>query len=225
VFDVIFYNNKKTIQLTLKERREILKEIIEEVPWKIKLSTKQTCHTEEEIQEMYEKALDAGEEGVMIKSIESPYKPGSRVGHMVKLKPTMDTLDLTITSATWGEGKRAGWLTSFTVSCIQKDTDTLLTIGKVGTGFKEITENEESVSFENMTTLLKPFILSEKEKEVTLKPKIIIEIAFEEIQKSSTYTSGYALRFPRVIRLRSERNPRNGSTLADIKETFLSQKR
>ena len=114
----------------------------------------------------------------------------------------MESLVLVIVVAEWGTGKRAGWLTSFTLAII--DNDEFLEIGKVGTGFKE-KEDQEGVQFEQMTNLLKPLIIEENGKEIRVKPQIVVEIAYEEIQKSPNYSSGYALRFPRVIRLREDR--------------------
>jgi DNA ligase-1 len=175
--------------------------------------------------------LNAGNEGVMFKSIDTPYKPGSRVGSMVKLKPIMETLDLTIVAAEWGEGKRAGWLTSFTVAAYDEDTDEYLEIGKFGTGIKEKKEelaegevnNENIVSFEELTESLKPLIISEKGREAVIKPNVVVELKFEEIQKSPSYSSGYALRFPRLVRIRLDRRPDECSTLRQIEEFYKEQ--
>ncbi len=93
--------------------------------------------------------------------------------------------------AEWGEGKRSDWLASFTIAVLDKDSDSFVEIGKVGTGIKE--KDEQGVSFNQLTNLLRPLILEEKNKEVIVKPEIVIEINYEEIQKSSTYSSGYAL--------------------------------
>ena len=157
----------------------------------------------------------------MAKKLDAPYKPGARVGYGVKIKPVMEALDLVIIEAEWGEGKRANWLSSFTVACQDEDGN-LLEIGKVSTGLKE--KREEGLSFEEMTELLKPLIKKEKGKTVTVKPKIIIEINYEEIQKSPTYTSGYALRFPRVIRLRDEKSIHDINTLSEIEELYFGQR-
>lgn len=116
----------------------------------------------------------------MLKSLDSPYKPGARVGYMVKLKETMENLDLVIIGAEWGEGKRSKWLSSFELACRDEDGN-LLEIGKVSTGLKE--KSSEGLSFEELTILLKPLIISEKGKHVKLKPEIVIEVAYEEIQK------------------------------------------
>ena len=120
----------------------------------------------------------------------------------------------------WGEGKRSGWLTSFTLACIDEDGN-LLEIGKVGTGIKE---KDADVTFESLTELLKPLIIAEKGKSVKIRPKIVVEVTYEEIQKSPTYTSGYALRFPRVLRLREDRSPDDASTIEMVEDFYHGQK-
>ena len=158
----------------------------------------------------------------MLKTLDAPYKPGSRVGFMVKLKPVLDTLDVVIVGAEWGEGKRSGWLTSFTVAIVDED-GMFVEIGKVGTGLKEL-EQEGGTTFEQLTNLLKDDIVSEKGKEVILKPNIVIELKFEEIQSSNSYSSGFALRFPRFVQVRDDRRPDEISTTTDVLEAFEAQR-
>jgi DNA ligase-1 len=133
----------------------------------------------------------------------------------------METLDLVIVAAEWGEGKRAGWLTSFTLAVIDKDTDEFLEIGKFGTGIKE--KEELGASFEQLTQLLKPNIISEKGKNTRIKPNLVVEISFEEIQKSPSYSSGYALRFPRLVRIREDRSPDEASSLEQVEKMYKEQ--
>ena len=155
----------------------------------------------------------------MAKNLEAVYAPGSRVGYGVKIKPVMDSLDLVVTGAEWGQGKRAGWLTSFTLACINRD-GCFLDIGKVGTGIKE---KEEGVSFEQLTNIIKPLIISQTGKEVKATPKLVLEIDYEEIQKSPTYSSGYALRFPRVIKIRDDKPPEEASSIEQVESLYLEQ--
>ena len=141
----------------------------------------------------------------------------------------METLDLVIVGAEWGEGKRKGWLSSFTVACYDKKKDEFLEIGQVGTGIKELESEEEEkstswVTFEELTELLKPLVLSEKGQAVKIKPKIVIEVNYEEIQKSPTYSSGYALRFPRLVRLRVDKGPDDASTLKQVERLYEGQR-
>ena len=159
----------------------------------------------------------------MFKNLNSPYKPGARVGYMVKFKPVMETLDLVIVGAEWGEGKRANWLSSFTLACIDENGN-FLEVGKVGTGIKE--KSEEGITFKQLTELLKPLIIAEKGKKVKVKPEIVVEVTYEEIQKSPNYASGYALRFPRITRLRHmEKSASEATDLSYIEELYFSQKK
>ena len=175
---------------------------------------------ERELEKFYKKSLNKGNEGVMVKSLKSVYVPGRRVGGWVKIKPVKESLDLVITSADWGEGKRAKWLSSFTLSC--RDGNNFLEIGKVGTG---ILEKGGDLTFESLTKMLKPLIKSEKGKKVDVKAKVIIEVAYEEIQKSPTYSSGFALRFPRVVRLRNDLGVDGVDNLIRVKKFFEQYKK
>ena len=154
----------------------------------------------------------------MIKNLESPYKPGARVGYMLKFKPEMNELDLVIIGAEYGTGKRAGWLTSFDLACRDQDTGELLEIGKISTGIKEKANEEKDTTYDNMTKLLKPLIISEKGTSIKVKPEIVMTIAYQEIQKSPSYTSNYALRFPRFITLRADRSVNDIATINEIEK-------
>ncbi|RME77448.1 ATP-dependent DNA ligase [Candidatus Woesearchaeota archaeon] len=224
VFDVIFFDNKSLLNEPFKKRRRILEEAIVAQPFKIRPSEILITDSLKEAQEFYERALRAGEEGVMAKNLTGIYKPGSRVGFGVKVKPVMETLDLVIIGAEWGEGKRSGWLTSFTLACLDPDTGEFLTIGKFGTGIKEKPTQAGDVTFEQLTQLLKPLIIEERGKEVVVKPKVVVEIKYEEIQRSPTYESGYALRFPRFERLREDKSVEEISDL-DLVEQLYEQQR
>jgi len=120
-----------------------------------------------------------------------------------------------------GEGKRSGRLTSFTFAC--RDEGEFRELGKVGTGLKE--KKEEGLSFEEMTELLKPLIKKQEGKEVTVKPKIVISLKFDEIQKSPSYSSGYALRFPRVVSLRGDRSTEDILSLEELEDIYYKQKK
>ncbi len=220
VFDVMELNGENYLKKSFKERRNAIEKIIKGVKHKIYLAAQIVTDDLDKANKFYQKALNDGHEGVMVKKLDAPYKPGSRVGYGFKVKPVMESLDLVIVGATWGEGKRSSWLSSFDLAC--KDKSEYLTIGKVGTGVKEKTE--QGLSFIELTKLLKPLIKQEKGKHVTLKPKIIIEVNFEEIQKSPTYSSGYALRFPRVIRLRPDKHLDEVSSIRLVERLYGEQR-
>lgn len=220
-FDIVELDGKNLIKEPFKERRRLLKKIIKEVPERIQLAKQIVTANKKDVESFYKEALAKGNEGIMAKNLDAVYKPGSRVGYGVKIKPTLENLDLVITGAEWGEGKRANWLSSFTIAC--RKGNEFLEVGKVGTGIKEL--DEEGISFGQLTKLLKPLIVSEKGKEVKVKPKIVIEIAYGEIQKSPTYGSGYALRFPRLVALRVDRAPGDISTLGMVEKFYEKQKK
>lgn len=223
VFDILCHDGESVIKKPFSERRALIEKMIKSVPKKIRCAKQLVTEDPEKANVFYQESLQAGEEGVMFKKMDGIYKPGARVGYGVKVKPVMESLDLVIVGAEWGNGKRSAWLTSFTLACHDPDTDEFLTIGKVGTGMKEL-EQEEGVTFSQLTEALKPHIIGEKGKEVSLSPVLVVEINFEEIQKSPTYTSGYALRFPRVVRLRDDRSPDEASDIDLVEELFATQR-
>ncbi len=221
VFDIINYKGKSVINEPFEERKKMIKKMIKNVPKKIKAAKSIVTANKKEVEIFYKEAIDSGNEGLIIKKLDAPYKPGARVGFMVKLKGTKENLDLVVVKAEWGEGKRSKWLSSYTLAC--RNNGMLLEVGKASTGLKE--KREEGLSFAEMTDMLRPLINKEEGKEVTLKPKIVIEVGYEEIQKSPTYSSGYALRFPRVISLRDDRSPDDVSTLKMIENFYNEQKK
>jgi len=214
VFDVLYYNGKSLLKEPFQERRKLIEKIVEEKKYHLVLAKQIISSNKEEIEKFYKEALKDKQEGVMFKNLNAPYKPGSRVGYMLKYKPSMNEFDLVITGAEYGTGKRAGWLTSFDVSCIEKGK--LLEIGKVSTGLKE--KSSEGLSYEDMTKKLKPLITSTEGKHVQVKPELVVMVTYQNIQKSPTYSSGFALRFPRFTNLRPDRNISDIATLEEVKK-------
>ncbi|MBA3064103.1 ATP-dependent DNA ligase, partial [Candidatus Woesearchaeota archaeon] len=125
VFDVIYYNGKNMIKTPFIERRKIIEKIVKPAERKIVYVKNLITSDEKKVLEFYNESLDKGNEGIMLKTLDAVYKPGARVGHMVKFKPVMDTLDLVIVGAEWGEGKRSNWLSSFTLACIDENNNFL----------------------------------------------------------------------------------------------------
>ena len=221
VFDILSYEGKNLIKEPFLERRQLLEKIVNSIERKVKLSENRIVESEEDVELFFERSKQAGNEGLIIKNLKAIYKPGARVGHMIKFKKALETLDLVIIGAEWGEGKRSRWLSSYNLACFEQGK--LFEVGKVSTGLKE--KKEEGLSFDEITEMLKPLIISENGKQVEVKPKIIIEVAYEEIQKSPSYSSGYALRFPRVVRDRSsEKDVKEANSLEDLKRLYERQK-
>ncbi|HIQ49600.1 MAG TPA: ATP-dependent DNA ligase [Nanoarchaeota archaeon] len=223
LFDIVFLNGEVLFSKPLKERRKLLFQIVEESN-KLKLAEFIETNDVKKIREFYQRALDLGQEGIMIKNLDAPYMFGRHVGGWYKIKPTMENLDLVIIGAEWGTGKRAGWFGSLILGCRDPDTGEFLECGMLGTGIKEKKESPGDVTFEEITQMLKPLIIKEEGKKVWVKPKIVVEVSYEEIQRSPNYASGFALRFPRFVRLREDKSPEEADTLERIKKLYESQK-
>ncbi len=226
VFDILYHNKKSLIKEPFKKRSKIIRKIIKNKPYKIITSKQIITGDEEKAKKFYKAALNDNQEGVMMKNLDAVYQPGKRVGHMLKVKPEERDLDLVITGAEYGTGKRSGWLSSFILSCRDTNKNKYLEIGKVGTGIKEKqTGKSGGISFAELTKKLKHYIEEEKGKKVKIKPKIVVSVTYQEIQHSSNYSSNFALRFPRFTALRPDKNPKDIATLKEIKKDYETQKR
>lgn len=213
-FDII-YLNEPILEKPYQERLEKLDSITRREEKKLRTVDRKITSEVEEVQEMQQRSLSEGHEGIMMKNLEAEYKPGSRVGYMVKLKPVMETLDLAIIAAKWSEGERAGWLGRLFLGCYNKETGEYEEVGKMATG---LTEEQ----FEEVTERLKPLIEKEEGRKVWVKPEIIVEVEYEEIQESPTYSSGYALRFPRLKTFRDDKD--SADSLEKVESIYRSQK-
>jgi DNA ligase-1 len=228
VFDILYYNGKSILEKPFEERAKLVREVVTNHPYKIIASKQIITSDEEKAKEFYKKALKDNQEGVMMKNLKAPYKPGRRVGYMLKMKPQEKDLDLVITGAEYGKGKRSGWFSSFIISCKGEKRGEYLEIGKVGTGIVEKESSKEDnakVSFQELTEKIKPLIEKEDKTRVYIKPKIIVAIDYQEIQKSPNYNSGWALRFPRITTIREDKPLSEIADLNDIEKDFGNQKR
>ncbi|WP_367176151.1 ATP-dependent DNA ligase LigA [Haloarcula rubripromontorii] len=168
----------------------------------------------EEIEDLEAAALDAGQEGIMLKDPTATYSPGKRGKHWRKRKPDVETLDCVVTGAEWGEGRRANVLGSFELSV--RTDDGYATVGNVATG---ITDAE----LDDLTERFEAHIRSEDGRDVTVDPAIVFEAGYEEIQASQSYDSGYALRFPRFISVREDKTPDDADSLERVEWLAASQ--
>lgn len=225
LFDIIYIDGKTLFDVSLKERRKLLAKVVKEIPGKIQLAKQLITKDFEKADKFYKEALKAGQEGLIVKNLQAKYHPGRRVaGGWLKVKPVLESLDLAIIGAIWGTGKRAGWLGSYILACRDSNTGDFLECGMLGTGVKEKKTLPTDITLKELTKILKPYIESEKGSEIKIKPKIVIEVAYEEIQKSPTYSSGYALRFPRLLRVRWDKGPEEIDDLERIEKIFKMQK-
>jgi len=223
VFDIIYYNGKSMLDEPFEKRTKLIREVVENHPYKIIHAKQIITGDEKKTEAFYKKALKDNQEGIMMKNLQAVYQPGSRVGHMLKIKPEVQDLDLVITGAEYGTGKRSGWMSSFILSCRGKKKGEYLEIGKMGTGIKEL--EGDGTSFRELTKLLTPHIIKEKGKSVSIKPKIIVAVNYQEIQKSPNYNSGWALRFPRLTDLRPDKPLSEINSIQEIEKDFTMQKR
>lgn len=142
----------------------------------------------------------------MLKNLEAPYQPGRRVGYMLKVKPTMEPLDVVVTRAKYSEGRRKNRLGRLYLACRDTHSDELREIGRLATGYTDEQLAELTDQFESL-------ILETDGRTVTVRPELVLEVEYEEIQSSPTYDSGYALRFPRFIRHRTDLSVSDVDTL------------
>lgn len=212
-FDLI-YDEESVLEKPYIDRWERLKGIVSEEEWEIRMADHAVTDDPEKVQEMQQASLGDGHEGIMMKALEERYKPGSRVGYMVKLKPVMETLDLAIIGAKWSEGRRSGWLGRLYLGCYDEEKDEYLEVGRMSTG---LTDEQ----FEEVTEKLKPLIVKEEGRKVEVRPEVIVEAEYEEIQESPGYSSGYALRFPRMKQFREDKD--EADSLEKIKNLYQNQ--
>jgi len=195
-FDLI-YEEESLMEKPYSERWKRLEEVIDENE-DVRLADHIETSSVEDVNEMQQSSLGENHEGVMMKSLDAEYKPGSRVGYMVKLKPVMETLDLAIIGAQWSEGRKSGWLGRLKLGCWNDETGEYEMVGRMSSG---LTDEQ----LEEVTERLKPLIKSEEGRDVELRPEVLVEVEYEEIQESPTYESGFALRFPRLKSFRDDK--------------------
>lgn len=215
LFDIIYLDGKNLMDEPLYERWAHLKAAVRQSE-NIRLAEHIETSDLNEAKKFYETALARGEEGVIVKNMDAHYQPGRRVGYWLKVKPILEPLDLVIVGAEWGEGKRANWLSSMVLAA--RHDSKLVETGRMASGF---TENQ----LEELTKKLKTIITETHGKEVKVKPEVVVEVGYEEIQKSPKYPSGYALRFPRLLRIRAEeKTVKDIDTLKTIEKLYRQQR-
>ena len=201
-FDCLHADGEDLLDAPLTERYARLSDVLDEG-----VSELLVTGDPERIETVEAKSLAAGHEGIMLKNPDSTYSPGKRGRNWLKRKPDVETLDLVVTGAEWGEGRRANLLGTFLLSA--RDGDGFETIGKVATGITD----EELVE---LTDRLEPHVVREEGTDVEIRPAVVFEVGYEEIQRSPTYSSGYALRFPRFVEVREDKDPEDADSLERV---------
>jgi len=210
LFDVILSGTQSYLNLPYQNRWEKLISIANQ----IELAKRTITENVEVAKRFYQTALDEGHEGVMIKSLESIYYPGERKKDWLKLKSEIH-LDLVIIAADWGTGRRYKWLSNYHLAVLDDQGD-FQVIGKT---FKGFTDEE----FEKVTKELLNLKINENKYTVFVKPQLVVEVVFNEIQKSPQYKSGFALRFARIKKIREDKDPGEVTVLNEIKFLYKNQ--
>jgi DNA ligase-1 len=209
LFDVLYLDGTLLIDATNETRWAILSKI---VPKEL-LTERIVTDSSEKADAFYKAAMRAGHEGLMAKRLDSAYAPGARGKDWLKLKPS-ETLDLVIVAVDWGSGRRKGWLSNYHLAV--KDGDDWKVVGKT---FKGLTDEE----FRWMTQRLQRNKINETEYTLSVHPEIVVEIAFNEVQRSTRYQSGFALRFARIIHIRDDKGLEDVDTLEKVRDLYKKQ--
>lgn len=212
LFDVLYINGKNYIDKPYNLRRKKLSAIAGNISL-----TEQIITSNIRIANLFmKKSIKAGHEGLIAKKLESLYRPGSRGKGWLKIKEILKLLDLVIVAAEYGYGKRHGWLSDYSLAARDVDTNQLLQVGKT---FKGLTDNE----IIEMTERLKELAIRKENHRVMVNPEIIVEVAYNEIQKSSVYKCGMALRFARITRIRDDKNIDDIDTIQQVRKIYENQ--
>ena len=207
-WDLLREDDDVLLDAPLRERRVRLEAL--SAPDGTALAHLESVHGAAEVDRRFDDARARRNEGLMLKNPDSPYTPGRRGMSWLKLKRPLDTLDVVVVGAEWGHGKRHGVLSDVTFAVRVDDTDELVNVGKAYTGLtdREIAE---------MTQLLLDITVSEHGPYRRVRPQIVLEVAFDLVQRSARHKSGYALRFPRIVRWRTDKPVAEIDTLSRVR--------
>jgi DNA ligase-1 len=173
-----------------------------------------TADSPKDLEEIFAAARERGNEGLMIKDVNSPYTPGRRGKSWLKLKKELATLDVVVTAVEWGHGKRNKVLSDYTFAV--RDGEQLLNVGKAYSGLTD-------AEIAEMTEWFLAHTAEDQGFRRTVEPKIVLEVAFNNMMRSSRHESGYALRFPRILRIRTDKSVEEIDTLETVKKIFARQ--
>ena len=206
-FDLLLLDGRPLLDLPLKERRGLLEGL--GLPPPFLLARYDTATSSEDLDRLFEETRARGNEGLMLKSPESAYTPGRRGLAWLKLKRPLATLDCVVTAVEWGHGKRKGVLSDYTFAVRDEETGDLVNVGKAYTGLTD-------AEIATMTEHFMATTLTDHGRARVVQPETVVEVAFDSIQVSKRHRSGFALRFPRIVRLRGDRSLHDIDTLATV---------
>jgi len=210
-FDILYLNGRELTDLALSERRKYLLEV---VPTEY-LAEGRQCENEVELMKFYEEALSKGMEGILVKNLNSTYEPGQRTHTWLKLKPERDTIDCTMVKALYGKGRRAGFYSSFLLAVRDPKEKKLYTIGKVSNLPEDV--------MEVLRDVIEQTKIGEDGEGVFVKPSVVVEATYQEIQETDEYTSGYALRVPKIVRFRPDKKVEEIDSLEKLSKLYEIQ--
>jgi DNA ligase-1 len=212
LFDLIYLDGQSLTADSYTDRRKAL----EEIKGNISMTKQLITNSPKEAEDFLNEAIDNGHEGLMAKKLDSSYTPGIRGKRWFKIKRTLEPLDLVIVAAEWGYGRRHDWLSDYYLAARDPETGELLVVGKT---FKGLTDKE----IIRMTERLKELSISEEHGKVVVEPRLVVEVAYNEIQKSPKYKSEMALRFARITRIRDEKDPEEADTVQKVRDIYEKQ--
>ncbi|HVG35594.1 MAG TPA: ATP-dependent DNA ligase [Pyrinomonadaceae bacterium] len=210
LFDLLYHNGEDLMSVPQSERRERLRKLFRPTE-RVRMTDSVSTDRITDALRFFKQAIRDGHEGLMAKDPEAVYVPGRRANNWMKLKPAFETLDVVVVGGIWGSGRRRGTLSSLVVAVLDKDR--FKTVGKVGTGFSEDVLKE-------LTAKLEPKIIVSRGRNVEIEPEMVIEVDFQDIQKTTAYDAGYVLRIPRFKRERTDKSTREADTLARLKRLY-----
>ena len=241
VFDILYLNNEILINKTLRERREILYKTFKENEY-IQFAKHLNSDNQEEIETFMTNSIDSGCEGLIIKAIDknSEYMPGQRNFNWLKLKKDYldtslgDSIDLVVLGAQYGKGKRAGIYGSFLLGCYNDDSETYESVTMTGGGLKDsdLEDVYKTMKEHILQKIPSNYRLGEVKPEIIFEPYMVWEIKTADLTLSPIYTAGsslqkegkgISLRFPRFIRMRTDKKPNEAITSDEIVNLYESQ--
>ena len=214
-FDVLRAAGRDLIDEPVSERKRVLRGLGSDGV--VRRIDHRTLREESEVGDFLELSLAAGHEGVVFKAPASTYQPGTRGRAWLKLKRPFGTLDVVVTAAQYGSGKRAGWLSDLTFA-VRGEDEELLDVGKAYSG---LTDEE----IRSLTDHFKATVTQRTGEILEVQPEIVLEVAFDGIQRSLRHAGGFALRFPRIIRRRTDLGVDDVDTVRRVEQLFKAQKR
>lgn len=210
-FDLLYLDGEALIELPLAERRRRLEGLGLEHPFL--LARLETAHGPEDLDRIFAETRERGNEGLMVKAPDSAYSLGRRGMAWLKLKRPLATLDVVVTAVEWGHGKRRGVLSDYTFAVHDQASDRLVNIGKAYTGLTD-------AEIATMTEHFLASTVADYGRQRAVQPETVIEVAFDSIQRSQRHRSGFALRFPRIVRLRPDKPVAEIDTLATVEKLY-----